>query len=122
MLGPQTFAAHLVEVEEIEEVHRAEHEHHDAELGAEEFNHRLRAGGFLAITQGHGDEPDVDQVESDDEQVVDRVGHGVVAAKGLHEEDAAVAVERSRDPDGHGDGDREIEEVGGDGVVHGLRG
>ncbi len=119
VFGLAALAAHFVEVEHVEEVHRAEDEQDDAELRAHELEGLLRGGGLGAVAQRQDDEAHVDEVETDHEEVVDGVGHGLVAAKGLHEEDAAVAMERARDPNGQGDADDEVNKVAEDGDVHG---
>ena len=92
--GAEALAAHFVEVEHIEEMHRAEDEEDEAELGTEELNHGLEGVGLFAVTERERDEAEVDEIEADDEQVVDRGGHGFAAAKRLNEEDVAVAMKR----------------------------
>jgi len=102
--------AHPREDIEVEEVHCAKDQQHSAEFHAEEF-HRARAVFRTdPKLQGKRDEADVDQVEADHEEVVDGIGKGLVAVKGVYEEDSAVFVEGAGNPDG--DGDRN-EEVGG---------
>jgi hypothetical protein len=66
----------------------------------------------------------VHQVEADDQEVVDRVGHRLVAMEGLEEERAAAAEERASDPDRDGERNQQIDtvfEVGQRVVVHGHR-
>ena len=110
--------AHAGEDVEVEEVHHAKDQEDAADFGAEDF-HR---GGSVVRTdaefQREGDEADVDEVEADDEEVVDGIGEGLVAVKGVHEKDAAVFVEGAGDPDGDGDRNEEVGGVGVDDDVH----
>ena len=64
-------AAHPGEYRQVEEVHRAQHQQDDAFLRAQRFEDALQVGDFVVGLQREADEADVDQVESDDEQVVD---------------------------------------------------
>lgn len=109
---------HFVEIEEIEEMHSPEHQQHDPEFGAEEFQHALEIERLRSVPQGGRDEADVDEIKSDHEQMIHRIGHFFVAPKGLDEKHPPVAMERARDPDGHGDRNGQIEEIGNYRVVH----
>ena len=116
----ETFAAELVEVEHVEEVHDPEHEEDDAELGAHEFKGGLRGLRLGSKAQREDDEADVDEVEADHEEVVYGVGHVFASAEGLDEEDTAVAMQGAGDPDGERDAQREIDDVAKDGNIHGM--
>src|SRR5690349_6448656 len=60
--------------EDVEEVHRAEHEQHEADLRAQEFDGFLRRDRLVAELQRERHVAHVDQVKADDEQVIDGVG------------------------------------------------
>ena len=109
---------HLREDVEIEEVHAAENEQHSSDLGAEDFEHFLKIRGFVAVFQGERHVADVDQVETNDEQVIDGIGQRFIPVEGIDEEEPAVLVQRPRDPNSEGDADDEVEGVGSDDVVH----
>src|ERR1700731_4185429 len=74
-------AAYAGEDVEIEEVHAAEDEQDHPHFVAEQFNGGARCVDDLGGLQGEGDETDVDQVEADDQQMVDRVGQFAVAGE-----------------------------------------
>jgi len=108
---------HPGEEEQIEEVHAAEHEQHDAHLATERFKHTLGSDDVLGGLQIQRDEADVDEVEADHEQVVHTVGQFRVSLETFDQEDATVFVQGSCDPDGHGDGEYEVEGIAkGDGI------
>ena len=114
----ETAFTHAREDVEVEEVHEAQHEQHEADLGAEALHSLLGVAGGDAVAQGQGDVTDVDEVEADDEEVVDVVGQFGVSPEAVDEEDASVAVEGARHPDGEGDADGEVGEVSPNDEVH----
>jgi len=104
-------SSHATEDEKIEEVHPAEDEEHHANLYRQGFNALFRGIDDVAEFQGQADVTEVDQVEADDEQVIDRIGEGLVAVKDIHEKHTAVFVEGSGDPDGQRDAEGEVNQV-----------
>ena len=50
--------------------------------------------------------------------MVDRVGQRVISVEDVHQEDAATLEEGAGDPNGEGDGDDDLGQVGVDGRVH----
>src|ERR1051325_1826959 len=104
-------AAHAAEDEEVEEVHPAEDEEHHADLDGESLDALFGAGNDVTKFQGETDVAEVDEIKTDDEQVVDGVGERFVAVEDVDEEDAAVFVEGAGDPDGQGDADGEVNQV-----------
>src|SRR6185369_7862989 len=111
MLAYGRAAAHAAEDEEVKEVHPAEDEEHHADLDGESFDTLFGSNDCVAEFQGQAHVAEVDQVETDDEQVIDGVGEGFVAVEDVDEEDAAVFVEGTSDPDGQGDADGEVNQV-----------
>src|SRR5690349_11671512 len=112
-------AAHAAEDEEVEEVHPAEDEEHHADLDGESLDALFGGGDGVAQFQGQADVAEVDEVETDDEEVVDGVREGLVAVEDVDEKDAAVFVERASDPDGQRDAERQVNQVCGDSDGHG---
>ncbi len=106
------------EDDQVDEVHHAEDEQDQADFGAEDFDAVLEVGWAVAVAEGEGDVADVDQVEADDQQVVDRFSDGSVSAKGFDEEDRAALEKRSRDPDGQEYADAKISQVSPNHDVH----
>jgi len=67
-------------------------------------------GDVAAVPHGDRHIAQVQQVEADDEQVVDRLGEPGVAEDVLQEHQP-VARQRARHPDGQPDADRQVSEV-----------
>jgi hypothetical protein len=67
-------------------------------------NRFLRIGRRHSVFQRQGNEPHVDKVKPDHEQVV-RIGKSAVPVKTVEKKDAAVAVEGPRDPHRERDAD-----------------
>ena len=103
---------------EIEEVHEAQHQQDHADLRAQTFQTLLRSRRRHAILQRERHITDVDQIEPDDEQVIDRVRKLLVSQKTIHEEDTTVCMQRPGDPDGERNADGEVDEIGRDNPVH----
>src|SRR5438105_4684049 len=109
--------ANHVEDEQVEEMHRAEHEQRDAQPARRLLDHVRRGGGGPARVDEKRHSAEVDQVEADDEQVVDRVGEAFLFEDG-HQEGAAAAVEGTADPDrDHRAGD-DVDEVVDKSEIH----
>ena len=103
--------AHAAEDEEVEEVHPAKDEKHHADLYRQGFNALLSCCDGVPELQGQSNVAEVDQVKTDDEQVIDRIGEGFVAVEDVDEKDAAIFVEGAGDPDGQGDADSQVNHV-----------
>ena len=98
-------AAEMGDRAHVEEMHAAQHQHGEADLGAEEADRFGIAGRFLAQAERQGDEADIDEVEADDEQMVGRSGQLRIMAETLDQEDLAIFRQGARDPDGDGERD-----------------
>ena len=104
-------AAHAGENKDVEEMHAAEDEKDDADLGAFEFDGLTeRVEGSVGF-ESKGDVADVDEVETDDKQAVYGIGELDIAVEGVDEEDATALVKGAGDPDRKCDGDREVRKV-----------
>lgn len=93
------------EEEDVEKVHRAENEQDESDFAREGFEDILSIEHCLAYLEIECNEAYVDEVKAHYKEVIDAVGHVLIAAEALHEEDATVLVKGLRDPDGEGDGD-----------------
>jgi hypothetical protein len=109
---------HAAEDIEIEEVHGAKHEENDADLRAQNFNGGVRSDRLFGALQGEHDETDIDEIEADEQEVIDGVGKRLVAVEGIDEKNAAMFVKRMADPNGQGDTDAEVDDIGGDDGAH----
>src|SRR3954469_13520150 len=69
----QAAAAHPGEDEEIEEMHSAENQQHDADLCTEALEDGLEAGRAVARFEAKRHEADIDEIEADDEEVIDGI-------------------------------------------------
>lgn len=100
-------------------MHAAEDEQDDADLAAEVLDDLLRVGGWDIGLEREADVTEINQVKANDEEMVDRIGHRLVSAEDIDEEDASVLMQSLRDPDGERDADGEVDEVEPDGwIVH----
>jgi hypothetical protein len=111
-------AAHLIEVEHVEKMHAAQDQEDHADLGAEVLEGFDDIPGMLAVLECEGYEADVDQVEADDQQMVDAVGHRLVAVERIDQEDPAVLVQRPGHPDRQPEAHQDIDTVRTDHQVH----
>src|SRR5215475_13153458 len=91
---------HFREHENIEEMHKAEHQHNYADLPTHRFEHLTNICGNDALLQCEGHITDVDKIKTHDEEVIDRIGQSFVAAERINQKNATVFVQRQRDPDG----------------------
>src|ERR1044071_1401396 len=95
-------SSHAAEDEQVEEVHPAENEEHQADFDGQGFNTLLRRADDVAELQGQADVAEIDEIEADDEQVIDGVGKGFIAVEDVDEENSSVFVEGASHPDGQG--------------------
>ena len=78
---------------EVEEVHAAEDQQDHSHFVAEKFDGGTGGVNDLRGFEGEGDEPDVDQVEADDQQMIDGVGQFAVAMECVDQENGSALVE-----------------------------
>src|SRR3954464_13130251 len=88
------------EHEKVHEVHAAENEEHATDARAELFENARHRRRVSTPLHREADVSDVDQVETDHEQVVDGSGKGLLSAEGFDQEDLPVLVKRARHPNG----------------------
>ena len=86
-----SLTANLGEVEDVEEVHRSNHHQHHADFKADEFDRFDGVLRFLCHAQEQADEADVDQIETNHEQMIHTVGH-FFFAEGLNEKNPPIAA------------------------------
>src|SRR5205085_10799353 len=70
----QTAPAHFGKHQQIEKMHAAQNEQDDPDLAAQKLKHFSQIGWGAGLFQSERDVADVNQIESDDEQMVNRVG------------------------------------------------
>src|SRR5271170_1612903 len=85
---------HFGKDEEVEKVHEAQDQQDPADLGAQRFQHTLQVCGLVIRLEGQRDESKVNQVKADKEQVIDRIGEGLVAEEAIDEKNASVLMQR----------------------------
>src|SRR5580765_5854422 len=95
-------AAQFRKNEEIEEVHHTQYNQHQSNLAAQDFQGGLRIGGLIAILQCQRHESDVDEIKSDHQQMIDRIGQSFISQEAVHEKNTTVFVQGSGDPDRQG--------------------
>ncbi|ELP63452.1 hypothetical protein STRTUCAR8_06944 [Streptomyces turgidiscabies Car8] len=99
-------------------MHDTEHQQHDPELGRERLEHLPGGADVPVPAQIEGDEPEVDEIEADDEQMVDGIGELLVPPQHIGDEDPPIAAEGARHPDGQPDADQQVDDVCDDCEVH----
>ena len=92
-------------------MHGTEHQHDDTDLPADRLQHLPKIRRRNGFPQRQGDVADIDQIKADNQEVVNRIGQPLVAAKRINQKDAAVFVERVRDPDGERNAERDVNDV-----------
>ena len=102
-------------------MHEAEHEQDEPNLRAERLDCLGKILRPARLLEREHHEPDIDQVEADDQKLVDRIRQRRLAAERLDQKHAPVLVECASDPDGQSDADEEIGGVGLDDVHVHLR-
>jgi hypothetical protein len=101
-------------------VHAAQDQQHHANLGAEDFDCLLERLHRLLEFEGQAHVTNVDQVEYNHQQVVDRIRERLPASESVHQEDAAVFVKSPGDPDGQGDAQGQLNRVSQNDGIHGV--
>lgn len=101
-------------------MHGSEDKEDDSDLGAEGLKDSGGINDCSFEFEVEADEPEVDEVEADLEEVIDAVRQFAVSVETIDEEDSSVFVEGASDPSGHEDADDEVDGVGEDGNVHSL--
>ena len=99
-------------------MHDAQDQQHQANFGAERFQRLLRVSRRDAEPQRERDKSDIDQVEPDDEQVVDRIRERRVPVEAVHQEHAPIPMQGARHPGGERDADAEVSELGPNDECH----
>jgi hypothetical protein len=101
-------------------VHHPEHDEDEADLAGERLDDLRDGLGSGVELQLQGDVPEVDEVEAHDEQMVDGVRQGLVAAEDVEEEAPPVPEERGRHPHRQQHARGHVDQVLDDLAVHGC--
>ena len=109
---------HFGEIEHVEEVHPAQGEHDDTQLRRDVLNAFDYIGRLLSDPEEKQDETDIDQIESNNQEVVYGIGHLLISRERINEEDSAVLVEGVSNPDGHREADEKVRDVDSETRVH----
>ncbi len=89
----------LAEDVDVKQMHHAEHEHHCAHLHARLLDRPSDIPWAGPISDVETDEAQVQQVESDDEELIDGISQRLISMEAIHEKDAAILVQGLRHPD-----------------------
>lgn len=106
------------EYEHVQEVHAAEDEDDGTDLKAEQLYHDAGAVYLVNDAEGIDRVTDIDEVKTDQEQVIDRLGEVVVAVEDIDQEHLSVTEKRTGNPDGQRYGDHQVAGVENEDIVH----
>ena len=99
-------------------MHETKDQENPPDFRAQYLQGTLRVLGNAAVFQGERDISDVDEVKTDDEQVVYRIGELLIPAKAIDEKNPTILMESPGDPNGKPDADREVGKVSPDCSIH----
>lgn len=100
--------------EDVEEVHHAENEKHDAHFLAQCFENVLGYGDLSSDLQVESDEADIDEVKANNQQMIHAVGEFLISLETVDEEDSTIAMKGLGDPNGEHQAQHKIDGVGDD--------
>src|SRR5262249_8982533 len=92
--------AHFRKHKDVEEMHDAKHQHDYADLATDRFEHFANIRRSDALLQRQCNVADVDKIEANDKEVIDRIRQSFVAVERVNQENAPVFMQRVRYPDG----------------------
>ena len=92
-------------------MHTAEDQQHCADFDGQRLDAFLSGRDLIPQLECQTDEAEIDKIETHHQQVIDRISQRLVAVKNVDQEDAAILVQRVRDPDGQRDANAEINQV-----------
>lgn len=75
-------------------MHHAQHHEHQADLRREELDRLLKVVRLDPVLERERHISDVDEIEPDHQQLVDRIRQRLIAAERVQQEDPAVAEQR----------------------------
>lgn len=114
----QGLATQFEKYRHIEEVHNPEDKDDRAHFDAEYLDQLAGIGDIFRDGEGTYCVADVDQIESNQQEIVNRTGQCSIAVENIYEKDFSVAKKSAGYPDGQSDGEGEIKAVGADDVRH----
>src|SRR5687767_9545282 len=98
----------------VEKVHATQHDDDQANFCTEKLYRFHCISRLGAVAQRQRDKANVDQIEADQEQVVDRIRQGFPPLEILNQEDAAVLVEAASHPNGDSKTEDHVDTIGDD--------
>jgi hypothetical protein len=102
----------------IEEVHNTEDKDDGSYLDTEYLDELPAIGDILRDGEGTYCVTDVDQIESNQQEVVNGISQCGIAVENIYKKDLPVAEKSAGYPDGQRDGKDEVKAVGGNNVRH----
>ncbi|MDB6026975.1 MAG: hypothetical protein JWM68_3198 [Verrucomicrobiales bacterium] len=110
--------SHLRKHIQVEEVHSTEHQEDKADFRADAFQRFLGILRSRPVFQRQRYVTDVDEIESNDQQMIHGVGQRLIAQKVIDQKYPAAFVQRPRDPNREADADDEVGDVGDNEPIH----
>ena len=104
-------ATHSREHEDVKEMHAAEHQHDDADFATDRFKYFPKICRCNSLFQSERNVADVDKIEANHQEMIDGPGLLCVSVKRINQKNAAILVERLRDPDGERNAQRDVDDV-----------
>jgi hypothetical protein len=111
---------HLGKIEHIKKVHSAQDQHHNSKLRRNIFNSLNEVGRLLANAKKQKDESYVDQVKTNDQEVIHRISHLLIARKSINQKYPTIFVEGASNPNSHAKTDKKIRNVDAEASIHSL--
>src|SRR5271155_5600297 len=85
----------------VGKMHEPQDHHHETDFRAQKLERLDQTRRLGTVAQGQSDKADVDEVKTDEQQMIDRIGEGLLALKILHQKYAPVALQGLPDPVGN---------------------
>src|SRR5258707_15397050 len=111
-------AAHAAEDQQVKEMHSAQDQQHSADFNGQSLNAFLGRNDLVTELQRQTDKAEIDEIEAHYQQVIDGISQRFVAMKDIDQKDAAVFVQRVRDPDGERNADGQVNQISCDFESH----
>src|SRR5450432_1922438 len=99
-------------------MHDAEHHEHESDFRAEKFDRGLQVVRFVAVLERQRDISDVDQIKSDDQQMIDGISPRFIAMKCIDQKNPPTAMQSFGDPNREHNAHSQIRGVAVYGGVH----
>ncbi len=99
-------------------MHSAQDEQDDPDFAAQHFKDAAQIMRRVWFRQSESDKADVDEIKTENEQMIDRIGERFIAVECIDEKNTPVFVQRVRGPNGQANADDEINEIGPNDEIH----